>query len=133
MAENFENLDALTSLDQMEGAFVESLKRSNRKIKEDRAIAIAEGAELLYRREIEDLKIQIRDLVRDRESMLDLSPTTADSLVLASDFDAKAFVNKDITSTLKLRDLYIKLEVAEARYNKLFKGAPATAPAQTAE
>lgn len=131
MAENFENLDALTSLDQMEGAFVESLKRSNRKIKEDRAIAIAEGAELLYRREIEDLKIQIRDLVRDRESMLDLSPTTADSLVLASDFDAKAFVNKDITSTLKLRDLYIKLEVAEARYNKLFKGAPA--PAQTAE
>lgn len=130
---NFEELSDLTSLDQMQGAFVESLKRSNRKIKEDRAIAIAEGAELIYRREIEDLKIQIRDLVRDREGMLDLSPTNADSLVLASDFNAKEFVNKDITSTLKLRDLYIKLEVAQSRYNKLFSAKIEPAPANTGD
>ena len=52
--------------------------------------------------------------------MLDLSPTTADSLVLASDFDSKAFVAKDIELGVKIRNLEIKLEIASNRYADLF-------------
>lgn len=37
------------------GAFIESLKRNNRQIREDRALNISEDAELLYKRKIEDL------------------------------------------------------------------------------
>jgi len=109
-----------TSLDELHGAFVESLKRNNRKIREDRAIAIAEEAQLNYKREVEDLSIKIKLIKREREAMLDLSPTTADSLILASDFDAKAFVSKDISLGVQIRELEIKAGIALERYKTLF-------------
>jgi hypothetical protein len=121
--ENNEEKNDLTSvprLDEMKGDFVASLVRNNRKIREDRAVAIAEGSQLIYKREVEDLQIQIKQLIREREAMLDLSPTTADSLILASDFDPKNFVTKDIDLGVKIWQLEIKLKIAEARYNKLF-------------
>jgi hypothetical protein len=102
------------------GAFVDSLKRNNAKIREDRAISIAEDAQIIYKREVEDLEIQIKRLRRERDSMLDLSPTTADSLVLATDFNSKDFVNKDISIGVQIRNLEIKLEIARERYNYLF-------------
>lgn len=109
-----------TDLENMKGAFVESLKRNNSKIKEDRAIAIAEAAELIYKREVEDLSIQIKQMKRERDSMLDLSPKDANSLILASDFNEKEFVSKDIELGVKIRNFEIKLEIAQARYNELF-------------
>ena len=107
-------------LEQMKGAFVESLKRNNKKIRDDRAIAIAEDAQMIYKREVEDLQLEIKKLKREREAMLDLSPTDAQSLVLASDFDSKAFVAKDLDLGVKIRNLEIKLEIAEVRYKTLF-------------
>lgn len=109
------------TLENMKGAFVGSLVRNNKKIREDRAIAIAEAAQMIYKREVEDTELKIKQLKRERESMLDLSPTTADSLVLATDFDAKLFVEKDIKLGVDIRNLEIKLEIAKTRYNHLFE------------
>jgi formylmethanofuran dehydrogenase subunit E-like metal-binding protein len=114
------NATSLTSLDDMKGAFVSSLKRNAKQIREDRAVAIAEGTELLYKREVEDLQLQIRELRRERNSMIDLSPANTTSLVLASDFDSKQFILKDIEIGVKVRNLEIKLEIATNRYNELF-------------
>lgn len=108
------------TLDQMKGAFVDSLKRSGRKIKEDRAIAIAEDAQLIFKREIEDMEMKLKQMKRERDSLLDLSPTDANSLVLASDFNARQFVDKDIDLGVKIRNLEIKLEIGRERYNFLF-------------
>lgn len=107
-------------LNTMKGSFVESLKRPNSKIRADRAVMIAENAELTYKREVEDLEIQIKAIKRERDGLLDLSPTTADSLVLATDFDSKKFVAKDIELGLKIRNLEITLEITRARYKELF-------------
>ncbi|MES2774780.1 MAG: hypothetical protein V4722_11385 [Bacteroidota bacterium] len=109
------------SLSDMKGAFVGSLLRNNKKIRDDRAIAIAESAEMLYKRQVEDIELQIKQLKRDREAVLDLSPTDAQSLVLASDFDAKKFVEKDIQMGVAIRNLEITLEIAKSRYNHLFQ------------
>ena len=79
-----------------EGAFGISLFRNNKQIKRDRAIMIIESAEMLYKRTVEDIEHDIKQLKRDREAMLDLSPTDAHSLTMPSDFDAKKFVEKDI-------------------------------------
>ena len=111
------------NLNDMKGAFVQSLVRNNKKIREDRAIAIQEAAQILYKREVEDTELQIKQLRRERESMLDLSPESATSLVLATDFDPKAFVSKDIAIGIKIRNLEITLEIAKERYNHLFEGA----------
>lgn len=104
----------------LKGAFIESLKRNNSKIREDRAIAIGEAAQMHYKRKIEDLEMQIKQMRRERDNMLDLSPTSADSLVLASDFDAAKFIDKDVQIGLSIRNLEITLEIAKERYTHLF-------------
>ena len=105
-----------------QGAFIVSLKRNNKQIRDDRAAAIGENAELLYKREIEDLDVSIKQMRREQENMLDLSPENAMSLKLASDFNAKEYVTKDIELGIKIRNAEIKLEIAGSRYDYLFKG-----------
>lgn len=103
-----------------QGAFVQSLKRNNRQIREDRAETIVEETELVYKRRIEDLGISISRMKKEQENMLDLSPTTAQSLVLASDFDNNAYVDKDVDLSIKIRNEEIKRDLAVARYKYLF-------------
>ena len=40
--------------------FIESLKRNNDQIREDRAIAIGEDSQLIYRRRVEDIALKIK-------------------------------------------------------------------------
>lgn len=105
-----------------EGAFFDSLKRNNTKIRQDRAEAIAEDTHLAYRRKIEDLSLAIKKMKREQENMLDLSPDHADSLILASDFDGNQFTQKDIDLGVKIRNMEIKLKISEERFTYLFGG-----------
>lgn len=118
--EEQENGASAPALDELSGAFVDSLRRNNKKIRDDRAIAIAEDAQMRYKRTIEDITLEIKKLKRERENMLDLSPTDAQSLVLATDFNAQNFVDKDIEIGIKLRNLEIKLEIAQRQFKHLF-------------
>lgn len=119
--ENTENTAGTVSTSEMKGAFMESLVRNNKQIKQDRAMNIAEDAYIHYKRMIEDIEMDIRKLKRDRDSMLDLSPTTATSLVLASDFKAKEFVEKDLKIGLEIRNLEIQHKILKDRFSFLFE------------
>ncbi len=112
--------------DVTKGDFMASLVRSNKQIKEDRALSIAKSTETTYRRYIEDLQTDYDEIQRQRDNMLDLSPENAQSLKLASDFNAGLFMSQDEAFGLKLRDLEIKLEIMTRRYQKLFGPKPAT-------
>ena len=102
------------------GAFFSSLKRNNRKIRDDRANALSEDTQLVYRRTIEDIEISIKRMKRDQENMLDLSPTHAQSLTMPADFDCDDYVAKDTELGVKIRLAETKLEIARDRYNYLF-------------
>lgn len=104
------------------GAFTSSLKRNNKQIREDRATSISEDTELIYKRSIEDLELSIKKMRREQDNMLDLSPSNAQSLVLASDFDSDEYVRKDVELGVKIRNSSIKLDVAKQRYKFLFGG-----------
>lgn len=104
------------------GAFIDSLKRNNKQIREDRATTIAEDTDLVYKRNIEDLQMSLKKMRRDQENMLDLSPHHADSLVLATDFNSKEYVDKDVELGVKIRTTEIKLDIAQKRYGHLFGG-----------
>lgn len=106
----------------VEGAFLSSLKRNNKQIRDDRATAIGEDTQMLYRRQIEDLQVTVKRMEREQENMLDLSPTNSMSLVLASDFDSATYVQKDIELGVRIRNETIKLGIAKDRYNYLFGG-----------
>lgn len=105
-----------------EGAFVGSLKRNCKQIKDDRALAITEDTQMIYKRKIEDLEVSIKRMRREQENMLDLSPANTTSLVLASDFDSPAYTEKDIDLGVKIRNAEITLEIAKNRYAYLFGG-----------
>ena len=104
----------------IKGAFMESLVRTNRDIRRDRAMSIAENAELHFKRDAEDLGIQLTQMKRDRENLLDLSPTNAQNLTMASDFNAKDFVAKYNGLGVKIRELQIKYDIAKESYDRLF-------------
>lgn len=104
------------------GMFIYSLKRNNKQIREDRARAIMEDTQLVYRRQMEDIEINLKKMKREQENMLDLSPINAQSLVLASDFDSVAYAAKDIELGVKIRNAEITLEIAMRRYQYLFGG-----------
>lgn len=108
------------SQEKLGGAFFANLNRNNSKIRGDRAIAITEDAQLLYKRELEDMEMKLKRLKRERESMLDLSPASADSLILASDFNAEEFVKKDIKLGIDIRNLQIAIDIARERFEVLF-------------
>lgn len=105
------------------GAFLGTLTRNNKQIRADRALAITEDAQTLYKRQIEDMQMELKRLGRERVNMLDLSPTDATSLKLASDFNAQDFVTKDIEIGVRMRNLNIKLDIAQESYANLFGGA----------
>lgn len=105
------------------GAFLATLTRNNKQIRSDRALAISEDAQTLYKRQIEDMQMELKRLTRERSNMLDLSPTDSTSLKLASDFNAQDFVTKDIEIGVKMRNLVIKLEIAQESYKNLFGAA----------
>jgi hypothetical protein len=113
---------AAPSASDSEGAFFSSLKRNNKQIRDDRATAIAEDTDLVYKRKIEDLELSIKKMKREQDNMLDLSPTNAQSLILASDFDSTQYAEKDIDLGIKIRNTEITLEIAKKRYQYLFGG-----------
>ena len=114
--------DSKQALTELKGAFVSSLKRNNKQIRDDRALAITEDAELLFKREVEDLLTEKKRIKRDRDNMLDLGGTNTTNIISLSDFDAKEFVAEDLKLGLRIREIEIKLEVAQARYKELFEG-----------
>ena len=105
------------------GAFVASLRRNNKQIKDDRAAVIAEDAQMTYKREVENLVMAIKRMKRERENMLDLSPENTFSLMLGKNFDGPKFVEVDTKLAVDIRNSEIKLELMQERYAYLFGGA----------
>jgi len=114
------SVGGITEMTEVKGVFVLSLKRNNKQIRDDRATAICEDTQLIYRRNVEDLELAIKKMLREQENMLDLSPTDARSLILASDFNSTEYAQKDVELGVKIRNAEITLGIAKRRYLYLF-------------
>lgn len=107
---------------EKKGLFYTFLKRNNKQIRDDRATTIGEEAEVIFKRAIEDLDLEINRKKRELESMLDLSPDSALSLIVAEKFDATEFVRRQSDILVYIRNLEIKHELLTKQYQKLFLG-----------
>jgi len=112
--------DSSEAVEMPKGAFVVSLQRSNSKIRKDRAADIAEIAEMAYKNAVQNLLVGIKRMKREREAMLDLSPTNALSLMVANDFDSEKFVERDVQLGIDIRNAEIKMDIMQKRYAHLF-------------
>lgn len=108
-------------LNEMKGAFVQSLIRSNKDIKKDRALMIVESTEMFYKREIENRALKIKNMKRERETLIDaLSPGDKMTLKISPDYNPQGFVDKDHAIGVDIRNEEIELGLAQDRYNHLF-------------
>jgi len=104
---------------EQKGIFVQNLSRNNSQIRADRAQAICESTQILYKRTVEDLILEKRSLELKRASALDLSPGETTSLKPKA-FDENTFVNEDLKYGAKIENLALRIELAKERYEELF-------------
>lgn len=121
------------SIPEKKGAFNDSLRRNNKQIRQDRADAISEDAEVLYKRKIEDIAMGLKKMKRDRDNMLDMSPSDTTTIITVSDFHGDEYVAKDLDLSVKIRNEEIRLEVAVKRFVYLFGYNPSVPTPSTAE
>lgn len=105
------------------GQFYQNLTKTNRQIRAGRAASIAEDLHMQYRREIENMELELRRYERDLHDMLDLHPDSAFGLKVATDFKAEEFVAKRLELVVKIRNLKIRLTLAQHDFNGLFGDA----------
>ncbi len=101
-------------------AFGSSLKRNNAAIKKDRADEITREAYIRFKRTVEDLEEELYRLIRKRNNMLDLSPSSIQSLMPAKDFDAGQFLIDDVDLSKQIREKTIIANITRKRCNYLF-------------
>jgi len=104
------------------GYMHESLARTSKAIRMERGEAISEDLEMAYKREIEDLRSDIKKAKRNQLNMFDFGGTSTFSLIVAKDVEAKEIKDKDLVIALDIRNLNISLELAVERYEFLFGG-----------
>lgn len=103
-----------------QGEFGPMLKRNNKQLRDDRGEVIIAQTRKKYRRQIEDLYDELDQLNVDRANMMDINPSSTQTIINPSDFDSDRFVSGDIEIGLKKRNVEIKLEVALQGYTKMF-------------
>ena len=74
----------------------------------------------MYKRKVEDIAMDITRAIRDQKLAFDFSPTNSQSLVMAKDVKSVDILEKDLATSVKVRELRIHLNMAKDRYNFLF-------------
>lgn len=106
---------------EAKGQFAQALTASNRQIQRTRALQLTETTRMLYRRRVEDLVSEHRQLMLAAQGQLDLRGDNALSLNPASkDFDAGTWVDANIAARMGIRNNLQKLAVAYFGYSQLF-------------
>jgi hypothetical protein len=106
-------------LDYTGGQFYKIMAQSSKEIKQYKIAAITEGLNFAYKARIEEIEREIRSKKWRLEEMMDLFPSTTQSLVIGKDFNPKEFVTEDLQIHVDLRNLEIMLDIAKRRYKFL--------------
>jgi len=100
------------------GLFLSKLGKNTSELNEDRISSIHESAKISYKRQIENVEMEIKNNNIAREEHLDLFSNG--EMMKAADFDPDGFVKMDAETTFNIKRLELVLEALEERYAKLF-------------
>jgi len=102
-------------------SFFNKISRSNKELRQDRALIIAKGTEKALRRKIEDFNDNLESLKLSLDNLLDINPSNTHTIINPSDFDAAIYIRTAEEIDLKIRDITIRRDLAKARYDQLFE------------
>jgi hypothetical protein len=103
----------------IKGLFRSNLYRNNKQIRDDRGNVIVRGAEMAYKRFIEDLEMEIEQRKLEQSKLTDINPSSKNSLDFST-FNASSFAADDAKLC---KEIYMNeklLEIYKERYNALF-------------
>lgn len=102
--------------------FVSQLKRSNSKIRSDRAVRIGNKVSNAHARMCMDLEEKVAGMEDQLEAMMDLSTDnqTTSLNVVSPNFDASEFVSKVNDLKVKIKIVKEKLEIAQETTKEWF-------------
>lgn len=107
----------------LNGEFGASINRSTTKIRKDRGIAMAEDTEMQYRMAVQTLRTKLKRALRTQANMLDFGGDSVLKIINPNEYDAQDFVDKDMELGIEIKKIEDQLQIAEARYTKLFGAA----------
>lgn len=100
--------------------FLESLRRSNEEVRDERSELINSNARLAYIRYIEHLKTELKRLAIEQEELFDFHSIDGNNIVLGTNFNADLLVASDMNIMAKRLNIQIGLDQAEKRFAELF-------------
>lgn len=106
--------------DLSKSSFLSTIARSNKELRHDRAMAITKSTEKALRRKIEDFNETLENLQLDLDNLLDINPSNTHTIINPSDFNADSYIATAENIDLKMRDIHIRKELAQKRYDTLF-------------
>ena len=113
--------DKVDLIPEEKGFLKASLSRGNKAIREQRGEAIYEDLEIVYKREVENKKVDLRRIDRKMANQFDFSVTNTTSLIMRTeDFDAGQVMIDDLQLGWDRKICVEKLNIAKGRYNHLF-------------
>lgn len=108
------------NLVEKRGKFFESLNRSFKNVRADRAAAVVDDVEIEFKRCVENLWRDIKRLNSKKLGLLDLSSSNALTIKSVEDIKPEAFVAEYVKVNVDLRKTKIQYLVARKAYNELF-------------
>lgn len=107
--------------DLTKSPFMSTIARSNKELRQDRALIIAKATEKALRRKIEDFNDNLESLKLSLDNLLDINPSNTHTIINPSDFNPDAYIRTAEEIDLKIRDISIRRDLAQKRYDALFK------------
>jgi len=107
--------------DLKKSSFFNNISRSNKELRQDRALIIAKATEKALRRKVEDFNDKLESLKLSLENLMDINPSNTHTIINPSDFDPGAYIRTAEEIDLKIRDITIRRDLAQERYEQLFE------------
>jgi hypothetical protein len=112
--------NTVSTVEPIKGEFFKTLVRNNATIRKDRAEVLAKNLRRQYKNQIDNMIGRIEQLRLEQQTLIDLSPTTKESLVFTGEFNSESFIEKDMALLKEIRNTKILMDEAITRFEQLF-------------
>lgn len=106
--------------EQVKGLFEQSIDRNSKQIRKDRGNIMIRSSKSFYKGEIDKLYLSLDKLEIDQNNLLDFGGDSTIALISPEKFDAGSFVETDKKIVMDMRELKIRIEEYEKRYQILY-------------
>lgn len=97
----------------MKGKFFNAISRTEEEVSKERAEGIAEETELVFRRQVEDTELELKQLERQKKETL--------NVINLDNFKSNKFVDDQLSLAIKINNVKKRLVIIKEQYAEMFE------------